>query len=315
MQSPSGTITSITGGLSAGSSDSDRVLCHHCGMRRIRVLPSAESEVDRAPAIDCVFLRTTKTAVSAPVSATSVRPGFAALREFRVAPLTVSMRRLRDLVFTGSRHISKARPPQRRPAMHCRLTKGVMPLGAFALASMLAIGPAAQSRAAPAAAPATVLGPAMLRPGTAELSCGTGPAGLSAWGVDRIEQALSLTGDQIAKFNALKAASAKAFRYLRESCPTNEPISPTGRVEAMEHRLEAMLEAVREVKPALDDFYGSLTDEQKAHLNAIEPASNARAQANTGEGVRQVNEGEHEPVRRHHGHRLWPFRLPFPIPF
>ena len=209
--------------------------------------------------------------------------------------------------------------------MHYRLMEGVMPLGAFALASMLAIAPATPSRAAPAAAPATVLGPAMLRPGTAELNCGTGPAGLSPWGVDRIEQALSLSGDQVAKFNALKAASDTALRYLRESCPSNEPISPTGRLDAMEHRLEAMLEAVREVKPALDDFYGSLSDEQKAHLNAIVPAGNARAQAGTRESVRQAdpdertvrehNAGEHEPARRHHGRRLWPFHLPFPIPF
>jgi hypothetical protein len=38
---------------------------------------------------------------------------------------------------------------------------------------------------------------------------------------------------------------------------------------AMEMRLQAMLEAANTVKPALDDFYGSLTSEQKARFNRI----------------------------------------------
>jgi len=98
-----------------------------------------------------------------------------------------------------------------------------------------------------------------LRPGVADLSCGTGPAGLTQWSVDPIEQSLSLTPVQLGKLNALKDASDKAVKYLQESCPTNDPATPTGRVDAMEQRLEAMLEAVREVQPALQDFYLSLS--------------------------------------------------------
>jgi hypothetical protein len=37
----------------------------------------------------------------------------------------------------------------------------------------------------------------------------------------------------------------------------------------MEQRLKAMLEAINIVQPALENFYGSLTDEQKARFNLL----------------------------------------------
>ena len=39
----------------------------------------------------------------------------------------------------------------------------------------------------------------------------------------------------------------------------------------MKQRLDAMLEAIKIVQPALEAFYGSLTDEQKAHFNQLGP--------------------------------------------
>jgi ribosomal protein L20A (L18A) len=47
------------------------------------------------------------------------------------------------------------------------------------------------------------------------------------------------------------------------------PITPPGRLEAMEKRLQAMIEAAKTVKPALDDFYASLSSERKARFNRI----------------------------------------------
>ena len=41
-----------------------------------------------------------------------------------------------------------------------------------------------------------------------------------------------------------------------------------GRMEAMEKRLDAMLQAVKAVRPALDAFYATLSDQQKADLDA-----------------------------------------------
>jgi len=179
--------------------------------------------------------------------------------------------------------------------------------------SVNAVTPAAaqSSQGGGASAPTqpTVLGPAMLRPGTVDLSCGAGPAGLGPWGADRIEQTLSLDAAQRTKFNALKTASQRAIQYLNESCPKNDPVTPTGRLEAMERRLSAMLEAVRTVEPALDDFYAALTDAQKAHLtSAVGPSDDTTATPTYRDRRGRVH-------HRHSASRHFRFRLPLPLPF
>jgi len=65
----------------------------------------------------------------------------------------------------------------------------------------------------------------------------------------------------------LKAASSKAAEIIRGACPTERPETVTGRMAAMEKRMEAMLQAIKTVRPAMDAFYETLTDEQKARLN------------------------------------------------
>jgi hypothetical protein len=85
-----------------------------------------------------------------------------------------------------------------------------------------------------------------------------------------------------------------------------------------------MLEAVRTVEPALDDFYGALTDEQKARMNGFEP-SKTRVSSLDGDKPRASaaepdNQGGEEPTytdrhgrvhhRHHHGHGRFLFRLP-----
>jgi hypothetical protein len=49
------------------------------------------------------------------------------------------------------------------------------------------------------------------------------------------------------------------------------PSTPTGRLAAVEARLNAMLEGVKTERPAMDKFYSSLSDEQKARFNALRP--------------------------------------------
>src|SRR5438093_12382350 len=45
--------------------------------------------------------------------------------------------------------------------------------------------------------------------------------------------------------------------------------TPTGRIEAMEQRLEATHGAALVVQPALTKFYDGLSDEQKARFNSL----------------------------------------------
>ena len=65
--------------------------------------------------------------------------------------------------------------------------------------------------------------------------------------------------------------NAKAIDILKTGCPTDLSSTPTGRLAAMESRLQVMLQAVQTVRPPLDRFYQSLTDEQKARFDAVSP--------------------------------------------
>jgi len=192
--------------------------------------------------------------------------------------------------------------------MAARLRLVQAAFGAIGLVSTIAAAPVLAQSSQRGGTQPTVLGPAMLRPGTADLSCGAGPAGLGPWGADRIEQTLSLDGAQLAKFNDLKTASQRAIQYLNESCPKDDPVTPTGRLLALERRLSAMLEAVRTVQPALDDFHAALNDEQKARLAAITPAGDATVSPAARDRPGQARQ-------RRGGRRHFRFRLPLPIPF
>jgi len=86
---------------------------------------------------------------------------------------------------------------------------------------------------------------------------------------DRLERALRPTEAQRAALNALHDATGKAADLLKARCPQDETLTPPGHIAAMEQRLNAMLEAIKIVQPALETFYGSLTDEQKARFNQL----------------------------------------------
>jgi ABC-type transporter MlaC component len=95
--------------------------------------------------------------------------------------------------------------------------------------------------------------------------------------VDRIERATQPTSQQDAAFEKLKAASASAAASLQASCPAKTPETPVERIDAVEIRLDAMVQAAKDVRPALGAFYATLSDEQKARFNI--PASSANAAA------------------------------------
>ena len=103
--------------------------------------------------------------------------------------------------------------------------------------------------------------------------CDEETPGLTDLPIDRIAQAVQPTPEQRAALDELKDASVKAAERLKTGCPTYQTLTPTGRVEAMEKRLEATLAAVMTAQPALTKFYNSLSDEQKARFNSLRSAS------------------------------------------
>jgi hypothetical protein len=105
--------------------------------------------------------------------------------------------------------------------------------------------------------------------------CSNTASELTQWPIERISQVVQPTDAQRVLLDELKAESAKAIDLLKGTCPSDLPSTPTGRLAAMQTRIETMLAAVKTVHPALDRFYQSLSDEQKARFNAIAPAQDS----------------------------------------
>lgn len=103
--------------------------------------------------------------------------------------------------------------------------------------------------------------------------------------LDRMERLTQPTGDQQQAFEKLRDAANKAIEIARTACPTERPITPVGRLAAAEKRLETLLEAIRTVRPALDDFYKTLSEEQKAHFYANRRWRDARGDQHARESL------------------------------
>jgi len=101
--------------------------------------------------------------------------------------------------------------------------------------------------------------------------CSERVSGISSVPIRRMELAVRPDEVQRASLPALYDAIAQAGEVLKTDCPTYRPITPVVRIDAMEQRLDAMLRAINIVQPALQKFYGSLTDEQKERFNRLAP--------------------------------------------
>jgi LTXXQ motif family protein len=117
------------------------------------------------------------------------------------------------------------------------------------------------------------------------------------WPSEQIERDVKPTDAQRASLTALQDATAKAADILKSSCPPTEARTPPARLDAAGSRLDAMLQALGIVRPALETFYNSLSDEQKAALDAIGPARNGPTTASADDEVTP----RHSHHRHHHG--------------
>jgi len=98
--------------------------------------------------------------------------------------------------------------------------------------------------------------------------CGDDTREVAGWPIDRIQQLVSPDDQQRTALDDLANASMKAAQIIKTGCPTSVAFTPTGRLAAMQQRIEAMEQAVDVVRVPLERFYGALTDEQRAKLNS-----------------------------------------------
>ena len=100
-------------------------------------------------------------------------------------------------------------------------------------------------------------------------SCGAFAPGVTSFPIEPIRQAIHPTGDQITLLKDLADASSKASAILSASCPSEPPLTPIARLDAVERRLKVTIQAIEIVRPALANLYNSLSDEQRQRLDAI----------------------------------------------
>jgi hypothetical protein len=106
-------------------------------------------------------------------------------------------------------------------------------------------------------------------------NCASAQSAAFQWPGSEIEANLHLNDTQRAALQGLQDAAAKATDMLRVTCQPNDVVTPPARLAALAKRLDTMLQAVKLVRPALENFYAALSDEQKAQFEAIGPKRTA----------------------------------------
>ena len=129
----------------------------------------------------------------------------------------------------------------------------------------VASGPAPQAGAQANAQPQSSAAP----PTSASQLCVSAESLAGGAAVEPIAKAVQPTADQNGKLDALKTAEADAEKTLSASCAQQAPTTTVARLEAVQGRLQAMIQAANTVSGPLNDFYVSLNDEQKAAFNTL----------------------------------------------
>ncbi len=101
--------------------------------------------------------------------------------------------------------------------------------------------------------------------------CGERTNAVAQLSIEEIEKNVRPTDAQRPPLADLRDASVRAADTIKAACPNQAPLTATGRIEAVEGRLGAMLDAIKMVRGPLEKFYDSLSDEQRVRFNRMGP--------------------------------------------
>jgi len=99
--------------------------------------------------------------------------------------------------------------------------------------------------------------------------CGDDASELAGLPIERVRQAIQPSDAQRAALDALANASVEAAQTIHTACPTEVASTPSGRLAAMQQRLEAMKSAIARIRTPFEEFYELLDDDQKGKLAAF----------------------------------------------
>jgi hypothetical protein len=99
--------------------------------------------------------------------------------------------------------------------------------------------------------------------------CGDDASELAGLPIERVRQAVQPSDAQRAALDALANASVEAAQTIHSACPAEVASTPSGRLAAMQQRLEAMKSAIARIRTPFEEFYELLDDDQKGKLAAF----------------------------------------------
>ena len=103
-------------------------------------------------------------------------------------------------------------------------------------------------------------------PDVARAPCGYRLESMIRSVTDKFEGAPLSSEAQRQAYDAFMSAAAKARAFIREACASEKSAANIQQIEASERKIGEALAALR---PALENFYASLSPEQKAQLNNL----------------------------------------------
>jgi hypothetical protein len=103
--------------------------------------------------------------------------------------------------------------------------------------------------------------------------------------VTRIADTVKPNEAQRRLLEEMRSAMAQAARLLRDSCPADLPPAPIARLGVMRGEIDGMLRALEILRPALQRFEQSLSEQQRAQFAAAKAQASRQAQPQSGGGA------------------------------
>jgi hypothetical protein len=95
------------------------------------------------------------------------------------------------------------------------------------------------------------------------------PPETQPWPASELEAKLHLSDTQREQLGVLSRMNALARNTVNFTCQPDEHLAAPDRLATADTRLDAMLDAIKWIRPALDDFFATLSDEQKIQFETI----------------------------------------------
>jgi uncharacterized protein YodC (DUF2158 family) len=109
-------------------------------------------------------------------------------------------------------------------------------------------------------------------------TCGEIAGSLTDVPIDQIRAIVHPTNEQQAALDKLAAASSQAKGIIEAACPAQSGLSPVSQLDSSEKYFQAIVQGIQVMRSPLEEFYASLSDEQKAGLRSGVPPHPAASQ-------------------------------------